>query len=261
MRHVQARPGTLRKNAAAAAAAQQKPPVRSDRDLPPPPVPGVRSRDYAATPQPPAPHARPPRDQPAFETVRKSIISPPPSAHSEYSDYSTSPSVPNEQRPRVELDREKERIERERLVLQQREQQQRAQVARPDSWASSEDGGGREEKEEEEVTRERTPTNGRTASEEDEEGGSILDTVVLPVLDSVSSFRSAGARRGGTGLMVRDWQIHNRVTNPAARTSILKLRRAIEQAEREVPGLLNVLVSEIVDSVEVRSRSCEPSFR
>jgi hypothetical protein len=46
-------------------------------------------------------------------------------------------------------------------------------------------------------------------------------------------------------------QIHDRITNPAARASILKLRRAIEQAEREVPGLLNVFVSEIVDSVEV----------
>lgn len=46
-------------------------------------------------------------------------------------------------------------------------------------------------------------------------------------------------------------QIHDRITNPQARTSILKLRRAIEQAEREVPGLLNVFISEVVDSVEV----------
>lgn len=50
-------------------------------------------------------------------------------------------------------------------------------------------------------------------------------------------------------------QIHDRITNPSARTSILKLRRAIEQAEHEVPGLMNVLISEIVDSVEV---SCSP---
>lgn len=47
-------------------------------------------------------------------------------------------------------------------------------------------------------------------------------------------------------------QIHDRITNPAARASILKLRLAIRTAELEVPGLLNVLISEIVDSVEVR---------
>ncbi|KAM0788310.1 hypothetical protein ACM66B_001453 [Microbotryomycetes sp. NB124-2] len=60
----------------------------------------------------------------------------------------------------------------------------------------------------------------------DEEG--ILSTVVLPVIDS----------------------IHDRVANIDARASILKLRAALMVAEREVPGLLNVLVSEIVDSVE-----------
>lgn len=191
VRNVQARPATLRKNAAAAAAAQQSAPLHSDRELPPPPSPGVRAHDYATTsPSPPSPHARPARtggpDQPAFETVRRSIVGPPPSAHSEYSDYSSSPSVPSEQRPRVELDREKERIERERLVGLQLEQHQRAQVSRPDSWASSEEGERREE--------ERTPTRERTASEEDEDGGSILETVVLPVLDSVSRFRLVRAR-------------------------------------------------------------------
>lgn len=84
----------------------------------------------------------------------------------------------------------------------------------------------------------RTPTEGSYGGEgaheeggQGEEGGGgdgIMETVVLPVMDS----------------------IHDRVTNPAARASILRLRKAIEQAEREVPGLLNVLISEIVDSVE-----------
>jgi hypothetical protein len=46
-------------------------------------------------------------------------------------------------------------------------------------------------------------------------------------------------------------QIHDRVTNAHARKSILNLRQAIRIAEHEVPGLLNVLISEIVDSVEV----------
>jgi len=74
----------------------------------------------------------------------------------------------------------------------------------------------------------RTPTNGSAVSEASADGEGIMETVVLPVVDS----------------------IHDRVTNPAARASILRLRRAIEQAEREVPGLMNVLISEIVDSVE-----------
>lgn len=48
-------------------------------------------------------------------------------------------------------------------------------------------------------------------------------------------------------------QIHDRITNANARESILKLREAIRVAEREVPGLMNVFIAEIVDSVEVRS--------
>lgn len=47
-------------------------------------------------------------------------------------------------------------------------------------------------------------------------------------------------------------QIHDRITNPAARDSILRFRAALQQVEREVPGLINVFVSEVVDSVEVR---------
>lgn len=65
-------------------------------------------------------------------------------------------------------------------------------------------------------------------SESQAEGETIMHTVVLPVIDS----------------------IHDRITNPHARQSILALRRAIEQAERDVPGLMDVLISEIVDSVE-----------
>lgn len=41
------------------------------------------------------------------------------------------------------------------------------------------------------------------------------------------------------------------MANPATRASILRLRSAIEAAEAEVPGLMNVLISEVVDSVEV----------
>ncbi|KAK4699784.1 hypothetical protein P7C70_g6476, partial [Phenoliferia sp. Uapishka_3] len=171
----------------------------------PPPI----ARDYALAP--------------AFNTVKLASAplsasqpgSPAKSAHSEYSEFSSSQSVQNEDRARVELDREKERMrrerEKERGVKEERERE-------------------REEREREREYHQRHGTNGTNGSnsDEDEEGGNILDTVVLPVIDS----------------------IHARITNQAARESILKLRRAIEQAEREVPGLLNVLVSEIVDSVE-----------
>ncbi|BGP54537.1 hypothetical protein JCM8202v2_002123 [Rhodotorula sphaerocarpa] len=61
---------------------------------------------------------------------------------------------------------------------------------------------------------------------EDDEG--ILGTVVLPVLDS----------------------IHDRVASPHARSAILRFRAAMQQVEREVPGLVNVFISEVVDSVE-----------
>ena len=46
-------------------------------------------------------------------------------------------------------------------------------------------------------------------------------------------------------------QIHDRVTSPQARDSILRFRAALRQVERDVPGLINVFVSEVVDSVEV----------
>lgn len=46
-------------------------------------------------------------------------------------------------------------------------------------------------------------------------------------------------------------QIHDRVANPQARSAILRFRAAMQQVEREVPGLVNVFISEVVDSVEV----------
>lgn len=99
-----------------------------------------------------------------------------------------------------------------------------------------------------------------------------MDTVVLPVLDSVGCFLpsllpspfysfSPSSFADACEPQLTDKttpQIHDRITNPSARISILKLRRAIEQAEREVPGLLNVLISEVVDSVEVRFLSSLP---
>ncbi|EFP90875.1 putative protein serine/threonine kinase [Puccinia graminis f. sp. tritici] len=66
--------------------------------------------------------------------------------------------------------------------------------------------------------------------DEDQEGvGEILDTVVIPVIQSIRE-RIKG--------------------NAAAVAAIDKFQLAIETAEREVPGLLNVFVSEVVDSVE-----------
>ncbi|MBW0526024.1 hypothetical protein O181_065739 [Austropuccinia psidii MF-1] len=65
--------------------------------------------------------------------------------------------------------------------------------------------------------------------EEDESIGEILDTVVIPVIQSIRE-RIIG--------------------NVEAVAAIDRFQLAIETAEREVPGLLNVFVSEIVDSVE-----------
>lgn len=46
-------------------------------------------------------------------------------------------------------------------------------------------------------------------------------------------------------------QIRNRIIgNAAAVEAIDRFQLAIEKAESEVPGLLNVFVSEVVDSVE-----------
>ncbi|WAQ80688.1 hypothetical protein PtA15_1A26 [Puccinia triticina] len=65
--------------------------------------------------------------------------------------------------------------------------------------------------------------------EDHESAGEILDTVVIPVIQSIRE-RIKG--------------------NAAAVAAIDKFQLAIETAEREVPGLLNVFVSEVVDSVE-----------
>ncbi|KAK4058295.1 hypothetical protein OIO90_000452 [Microbotryomycetes sp. JL221] len=134
--------------------------------------------------------------------------SPSKSAHSEYSAYSShdsgrgAPTNGNE-RAKVELDRERERIQAE------------AVAARMQALDVNEH-----------ISQSRHDAHDRDHTEQDD---SILNTVILPVIDS----------------------IHDRVANPNARASILKLRRAFQIAELEVPGLLNVLVSEIVDSVEV----------
>lgn len=94
-----------------------------------------------------------------------------------------------------------------------------------------------------EYYREHNGAGSNGAVHEDEESGSILDTVLLPVLDSV---RLPLVRAVADALN----QIHNRLTNVEARNAILKLRRAIQEAEQEVPGLMNVFISEVVDSVE-----------
>ncbi|KAL8286384.1 hypothetical protein RQP46_004401 [Phenoliferia psychrophenolica] len=222
VRHVQARPGTLRKTQAAASAPgpipfSQQPSPR------PPPAAVASSSSHTATPtqQQQKPIVRDYADAPAFGTVKLAPGAAPGgaggSAHSEYSEYSSSRSVGDEDRARVELDRERERIEREREKAAERSERERQEKDR--------------QQQQQHTPRQQNGTNGSESSgdeRDDEEGGNILDTVVLPVIDS----------------------IHARITNQAARESILKLRRAIEQAEREVPGLLNVLVSEIVDSVE-----------
>ncbi|GAA5840955.1 hypothetical protein JCM9279_001272 [Rhodotorula babjevae] len=179
-----------------------------------------------APPQPPhhrsapapalAPVAAPVRSHDFADTVRGA-----PSAHSEYDDYSSAASSSGgggaggassrdaDARARAALDRERERLERLRI-----DERERA------------------------LEREREEVRAREAAQqqemdEEEGGGEILDTVVLPVLDS----------------------IHDRVTNPAARESILRFRAALQQVEREVPGLINVFVSEVVDSVEPEPES------
>ncbi|KAK4051916.1 hypothetical protein OIV83_002621 [Microbotryomycetes sp. JL201] len=133
--------------------------------------------------------------------------SPVKSAHSDYSPYSARSNLTDDadERARMALDRERQRIETEAAATRMREMKlHQAEVVRQEA---------------------RSVSDAQDQSI-DEEG--ILSTVVLPVINS----------------------IHDRVANPDARSSILKLRAALIVAEREVPGLLNVLVSEIVDSVE-----------
>lgn len=145
VRHVHARPGTLRKAQVAATGpipfAHPATPARSPAPAPKP------TPASPATPKQAPPIAR------DFATVKLA----PGSAHSEYSDFSSSASVDGADRARVELDREQERLRRER-----------ARTPEPEPELE-----------------ERRQQNG--SGDSDEEGGNILDTVVLPVIDSVRS--------------------------------------------------------------------------
>ncbi|GAA5931970.1 STE20 family serine/threonine-protein kinase [Sporobolomyces koalae] len=228
VRHVQARPGgpaTLRRaQAQQAQQAQQRYQETQESN--------GYIHDYAASPSTqrvsPAPLSN--QMNPSFETVRRAVPVPTapsststgsvasrgnPSAHSEYDAYSSGvPSaVDADERARAALDRERERLEVLRLE-QVREEEQHATPRRHDP-----------QHRERELSQE---------GEEDEDAdGNILDTVALPVLDS----------------------IHDRITNPQARQSLLRFRAALEEVEREVPGFVNVFISEVVDSVEP-----EPDF-
>ncbi|BGP38751.1 hypothetical protein JCM10449v2_002688 [Rhodotorula kratochvilovae] len=198
VRHIHARadgPATLRRRQHQQH--QQHP--HQQQHHPPAPHPHAQHR------APPAPPAVAPaiRTHDYADTVRGA---PPPSAsaHSEYDEYSSAASSAAgdaDARARAALDHERERLEQLRL---RDEQYAQAQLQ----------GRAAQEEQDEE--------------EEDAQGGEIIDTVVLPVLDS----------------------IHDRITNPAARESIRRFRAALQQVEREVPGLINVFVSEVVDSVE-----------
>ncbi|GAA5979517.1 hypothetical protein JCM5350_004920 [Sporobolomyces pararoseus] len=229
VRHVHARPGgpaTLRRaQAQQAQQAQQR--FQSQE---PHFDPNVRSHDYAhdssTTRQATARHRQ--QLDPTFETVRGAppiasstsatslASSGAPSAHSEYDAYSSvAPSAMDaDERARAALDRERERLERMRLGQEEKEKT----PARSNSQ-------GRE--------REVSQAVAGQDQEEEEGEGNILDTVALPVLDS----------------------IHDRITNQQARQSLLRFRAALEQVEREVPGFVNVFISEVVDSVEP-----EPEF-
>ncbi|GAA5975607.1 hypothetical protein JCM10908_005215 [Rhodotorula pacifica] len=210
----------------------------------------VRNRDYAA--QPPAQAARPSQLQTAaFDTVRRgsapcvsssnngaSVVS----AHSEYDDYSSAgggvggrgaPAQTTgdaQARAREALDRERAKLEALRLEDARRkasgeEEERMAKLARQRAEAmglstSASSGSSGSVGEEASVSLE--------DEEEEADDDGILGTVVLPVLDS----------------------IHDRVTSQQARAAILRFRTALRQVERDVPGLINVFVSEVVDSVE-----------
>jgi serine/threonine-protein kinase 24/25/MST4 len=88
-----------------------------------------------------------------------------------------------------------------------------------------------------------------TVDDDYDDAVSILDSVVLPVLDSVGPALVRIAALPKCTLFI-SFQIANRITNPSAHAAVLKLRRAMEEAEKDVPGLMNVLVSDLVDSVE-----------
>ncbi|TNY24501.1 kinase-like domain-containing protein [Rhodotorula diobovata] len=225
VRHVQARsdgPATIRRRQQQL---QQQYQQYQQYQHPPP------QQHSRAPPQ--APHSRAPapaevvRSHDFADTVRGSA--PPSSAHSVYDEYSSAASSSSagtsagagtpranadaDARARTALDRERQRLERLRLAEEERERER--------------------DREEELVRAQQQQQQYDQGPDVEEEGGEILDTVVLPVLDS----------------------IHDRITNPAARESILRFRAALQQVEREVPGLINVFVSEVVDSVEPEPES------
>lgn len=259
VRHVQARPdgpATIRRRQQQL---QQQYQQYQQYQHPPP------QQHSRAPPQ--APHSRAPapaevvRSHDFADTVRGSA--PPSSAHSVYDEYSSAASSSSagtsagagtpranadaDARARTALDRERQRLERLRLAEEERERER--------------------DREEELVRAQQQQQQYDQGPDVEEEGGEILDTVVLPVLDSVRRclfpfFLTFFLTQPETDVVARDGeQIHDRITNPAARESILRFRAALQQVEREVPGLINVFVSEVVDSVEVslaRSRSLRP---
>lgn len=81
---------------------------------------------------------------------------------------------------------------------------------------------------------------------------SILDTVVLPVLDNVS-FQLINWRHGMLKLTTLPfYQISSRIRddNVAARQALAKLRNAVQEAETAIPGLWSVIVADFLESVE-----------
>ncbi|GAA6002416.1 STE20 family serine/threonine-protein kinase [Rhodotorula paludigena] len=214
VRHVHARadgPATIRRRQQQQMQQQQQQQQQQQRGYPTP-SPALRTHDYAA--------ASPSHD-PAFATVRGSA--PPssssayrgaPSAHSEYDAYSSSARSDAGAGAGGDADaRAREALDRERVRLERlqlRDEQEREARAR-----------------EEEMAR-RQQQQQQQQAEEDAAAGEILDAVVLPVLDS----------------------IYDRITHENARQAILRFRAALKQVEHDVPGLMNVFISEVVDSVE-----------
>ncbi|SGY16238.1 BQ5605_C012g06817 [Microbotryum silenes-dioicae] len=183
-------------------------------------------------------------DEGAFETIRagagagpsslsERVLQSSPNGRGDKQKYSTVSSVSTystfaaeEEDPEAGFERERERMGRMSL--------QAGQVGGPNGeerWSGDGNGMGsmRLQAGMGTVRRSQQQVQQHQRDESGTEEESILYTVVLPVLDS----------------------IHDRITNDQARDSVLRLRMALEVAEKEAPGLINVLISEIVDSVEV----------
>lgn len=113
-----------------------------------------------------------------------------------------------------------------------REEQSQAQANHPQPRAAVEKGMGEmslaePEPDLDDAARE---VENELANEADEDGESILDTVVLPVLDNIASRINNG--------------------NSPALNALQRLRYAVEDAEKEIPGLWSVIVADLLDSVE-----------